>query len=214
MRASHSVLVTGGAGFIGSNLCKRLLDERQTVVCIDSFITGRKQNINNLLTNERFILIEADVRNSDIWQHKALGEIDALFDLASPASVDFVSAHPVHAATTNSIGLHLALEFAKQKRIRLLFASSSEVYGDPSVHPQKETYWGNVNPVGIRSGYDEGKRFGEALVTAYNREFNLETRIARIFNTYGPNSSLTDGRVIPQFVTAALSGVPVPVHGD
>lgn len=214
MLVAQTVLVTGGAGFIGSHLCKQLLDEGLRVVCIDSFITGRKENIKDLASNPRFTLITDDVRNTNVWQLEALADVGAIYDLASPASVDFITTHPVHAATTNSIGLYHALELAKRLHATILFASSSEVYGDPTMHPQKESYWGNVNPVGIRSGYDEGKRFGEALVMAYHRELKLDTRIARIFNTYGPKSSPADGRVIPRFVIAALSGKPIPVHGD
>lgn len=214
MGREKTILVTGGAGFIGSHVCARLLSQDKTIICMDSLITGQMRNIQPLLSNNRFSFMKADVRSSDAFTRLPHATIEQIYDLASPASVDYVSAHPIDAATTNSIGTYNILEFAKKYRAKILFASSSETYGDPKEHPQHESYWGNVNPVGIRSGYDEGKRFGEALVTAYNREVGLDVRIARIFNTYGPNSSLTDGRVIPKFVISALLGAPIPVHGD
>lgn len=214
MTDQKTVLITGGAGFIGSHVCARLLAQESRVICIDSLITGQRSNIKPNLTNKRFSFIEGDVRRPDTYLSlKSIG-IDEIYDLASPASVDYVSRHPVEAATTNSLGTYHLLELARSKAARFLFSSSSEAYGDPREHPQKETYWGNVNPIGVRSGYDEGKRFGEALVTAYGREYGLDVRIARIFNTYGPNSSPKDGRVVPRFITSALSGKPLPVHGD
>lgn len=214
MGGNKIILVTGGAGFIGSHVCARLLNQGETIICMDSLITGQMRNVQPLLSNNRFSFVKADVRRSDAFTQLPPATIEQIYDLASPASVDFVSAHPIDTATTNSIGTYNILELAKKHQAKILFASSSETYGDPKEHPQRESYWGNVNPVGIRSGYDEGKRFGEALVTAYNREVGLDVRIARIFNTYGPNSSPTDGRVIPRFVTSALRGTPIPVHGD
>lgn len=214
MGREKTILVTGGAGFIGSHLCARLLDQGDAVICMDSLITGQMRNIQPLLSNNRFSIMKADVRNSDAYTQLPDAAIRQIYDLASPASVDYVSAHPIDTALTNSVGTYNILELGKKHKARVLFASSSEAYGDPKEHPQKETYWGNVNPVGVRSGYDEGKRFGEALVTAYHREVGLDVRIARIFNTYGPNSSPTDGRVIPKFVISALRGAPIPVHGD
>lgn len=207
----QQVVVTGGAGFIGSHLCKRLLSGRR-VLCIDNLSTGRKTNIVPLLTDTNFRFIAGDVTDAELYED--IDEnISQIYHLASPASVDYVTAHPIEAATVNSFGTQRILEFATKKNARVLFASSSEVYGDPQEHPQKESYWGNTNSVGVRSGYDEGKRFGEALTAAYQREKKLDARIARIFNTYGPNASPTDGRVIPRFVRAALSGTPLPVHG-
>lgn len=214
MGRDKTILVTGGAGCIGSHLCARLLGQDDTVICMDSLITGQKRNIQPLLLNNRFSFIQADVRSSDAYLRLPLAAIEEIYDLASPASVDYVSAHPIYTATTNSIGTYNLLELGKKHHAKVLFASSSETYGDPKEHPQHESYWGNVNPVGVRSGYDEGKRFGEALAAAYHREAGVDIRIARIFNTYGPNSSLTDGRVIPRFVTAALRGASIPVHGD
>ena len=214
MTDEKAVLVTGGAGFIGSHLCARLLAQEARVICIDSLITGQMSNIKRNLTNKRFSFIEGDVRRADTYiSLKNIG-IDEIYDLASPASVEYISRHPVEAATTNSLGTYHLLGLARSKAARFLFSSSSEVYGDPREHPQKESYWGHVNPVGVRSGYDEGKRFGEAIVTAYGREYGMDVRIARIFNTYGPNSSPKDGRVVPRFITSALSGKPLPVHGD
>jgi len=214
MDNQHVSLVTGGAGFIGSHFCKSLLEAGLSVVCVDSLVTGRRVNIEPLLTEQGFSFIQGDVRDENILGQLSPLPIVEIYNLASPASVDFITDNPIYAATTNSVGVNNLLELAVEKKAKFLFASSSEVYGDPKDHPQKETYWGNVNPVGVRSGYDEGKRFGEALVMAYHRKIGLETRIARIFNTYGPNSSPSDGRVIPRFITQAIAGQPIPVHGD
>lgn len=206
------VLVSGGAGFIGSHLCQKLLPDN-FVVCVDNLSTGRKSNIEPFLSDKNFRFIKSDVRDPKLYE--GLEErISRIYHLASPASVDYVTAHPIEAATVNSVGTYHILEYANRIKSRILFASSSEVYGDPKEHPQGESYWGNVNSVGVRSGYDEGKRFGEALVMAYRRERSLDTRIARIFNTYGPNSSPEDGRVIPRFVTTAITNKPLPIHGD
>lgn len=209
-----TILVAGGAGFIGSYLCEKLLTIGGKVICIDNLSTGNKKNIDSLQSNKNFQFIEADTRDSQLIEKLKGIFIDEIYDLASPASVTYIEKYPIEAATVNSIGTKNLLDLAKERKIRLLFASSSEAYGDPKEHPQKESYWGNVNPVGVRSGYDEGKRFGEALCMAYHREALVNVKIARIFNTYGPNSSPTDSRVIPRFVTQALRKNPLTVHGD
>lgn len=209
-----TVLVTGGAGFIPSHVCKQLLDKGDSVICIDNLSTGDKRNIRPLLDNDRFEFIEDDVRKSEVIDRLGEREIQEIYHSASPASVTYIVDHPVEAATVNSVGTFHLLELAKKKNAKILFASSSEAYGDPKEHPQKESYWGNVNPVGVRSGYDEGKRFGEAICMAYHREFGVDVKIIRIFNTYGPHSSPTDTRVIPAFVVSALQGKPLPVHGE
>lgn len=208
------ILVSGGAGFIPSHLCKRLLSEGNRVVCIDNISTGNKRNIVPLLSNENFRFIKGDVRKKGVIDQFAKDSLDEIYHMASPASVSYIVEHPIEAATVNSIGTLNLLDIAMQKGIKILFTSSSEAYGEPKVHPQKESYWGNVNPIGIRSGYDEGKRFGEAITMAYKREKNLNVKIVRIFNTYGPNSSIDDSRVIPSFIVHALQNRPLPVHGD
>ncbi len=205
----NRILVAGGAGFIGSHLCQTLLNKGHFIICLDNLVTGDKKNIQTLLDNPKFQFIKGDTRTFSFDE-----EVDEIYDLASPASVTYVSEHPVEAATSNSIGTKNLLDLAHVKGAAFLFASSSEAYGDPKVHPQPETYWGNVNPVGIRSGYDEGKRFGEALTMAYVREKKVKGKIVRIFNTYGPHSSHNDSRVIPRFVAKALKNDPIPVHGD
>jgi len=208
------VLITGGAGFIASHLCEVLLSDGNRVVCVDNLSRGSKNNISKMLTNERFKFIDGDVC-SEIVVRKLEGEkFDQIYHMASPASVDYVVEHPVEAADVNSIGTKKMLELARRLDAKMLFASSSEAYGDPHEHPQKESYWGNVNPVGIRSGYDEGKRFGEALCMAYHREYKVDTKIVRIFNTYGPHSGPQDSRIIPRFITQALKGEPITIHGD
>ena len=208
------IVVTGGSGFIGSHLCKVLLAQGNTVICFDNLVTGRKQNIESLFKQNTFSFIDGDTRELSKEDHPFGDRIDELYDLASPASVTYVSEHPIEAATVNALGTKNLLDIAHKHQGRFLFASSSEVYGDPKEHPQKETYWGNVSCTGVRSGYDEGKRFGESLTMAYNRERGLETRIARIFNTYGPHSHPQDSRVVPRFITQALAGTPLTVHGD
>lgn len=208
------IVVAGGSGFIGSHLCKTLLHQDHEVISFDNLITGQKSNLANLLSKENFLSLKGDIRNISVDNHPFGEKIDEIYDLASPASVTYISEHPLDAATVNSVGSKNLLDIALKYHSRFLFASSSEVYGDPKEHPQKESYWGNVNCVGIRSGYDEGKRFGETLAMAYYREFNLNIRIARIFNTYGPNSHPEDSRVVPRFITQALKGLPLTVHGD
>ncbi len=203
------VIVAGGAGFIGSHLCEYLLERGYEVICLDNFITGREENIRGLLDDENFKFIEMDIT-------EPLPEIDAdwIFNLASPASPPDYMAHPITTMRTGSFGTYNLLELAKKRDARILFASTSEVYGDPQVHPQREDYWGNVNPVGPRSVYDEAKRFSEALTMAYKRYYGLDTRIARIFNTYGPRMRENDGRAIPNFIAQALRGEPLTVYGD
>jgi len=203
------VIVAGGAGFIGSHLCEYLLERGYEVICLDNFITGREENIRGLIDDENFKFIEMDIT-------EPLPEIDAdwIFNLASPASPPDYMAHPITTMRTGSFGTYNLLELARERDARILFASTSEVYGDPQVHPQREDYWGNVNPVGPRSVYDEAKRFSEALTMAYKRYYGLDTRIARIFNTYGPRMRENDGRAIPNFIAQALRGEPLTVYGD
>lgn len=203
-------LVTGGAGFVGSHLCDRLIRRGDEVICADNFITGRDANLAGLRAQPRFTLVEADV----IRPLAIEGSIDAIFHLASPASPPGYLRHPLQTALVNSVGTHNLLEVARQHRAKFLLASTSEAYGDPLEHPQREDYWGNVNPVGIRSCYDEGKRFAEALTMVYVRESGVDARIVRIFNCYGPRSDLHDGRLVPNFVTQALRGQPLTVYGD
>ena len=203
-------VVTGGAGFIGSWLCESLLDTGFGVVCIDNLVTGREENIEHLKDREEFSFIRADVSKGIAVD----GDVDCIFHLASPASpIDFQRI-PIKIMMANSLGTLNALELAKEKGSRFLLAGTSEVYGDPEVHPQKEGYWGNVNPIGPRSCYDESKRFAEALCMAYRKEHGVDIRIARIFNTYGPRMRDNDGRAIPNFITQALGGKPITVYGD
>lgn len=204
------VLVTGGAGFLGSHLCDRLLAEGHTVVAMDNLITGNTDNIAHLAGNPRFSFVKHDVTN---YIYLA-GELDAILHFASPASpVDYLEL-PIQTLKVGSLGTHNALGVAKAKKARLLLASTSEVYGDPLVHPQTEAYWGNVNPIGPRGVYDEAKRFAEAITMAYQRYHGVETRIVRIFNTYGPRMRLNDGRVVPNFIKQALNGEPLTVYGE
>jgi len=205
------ILVTGGAGFIGSHLCERLLKDGYQVVCLDNFLTGRKENIEPLLSNKRFSFVKADITGESIKYQ--VSSIKYLFHLASPASPKDYQKYPIETLMVNSLGTYKMLELAKKNRARFLLASTSEVYGDPLKHPQKESYWGNVNPIGIRSCYDEAKRFAEALTMTYFRKFNLDIRIARIFNTYGPKMRIDDGRVISNFINQALENKPLTVYG-
>ncbi len=203
------VLVTGGAGFIGSHLCDFLLVRGAEVVCMDNLLTGSTENIDHI-RSERFAFIKYDVTN---FIHVA-GQLDYVLHFASPASpIDYLE-HPIQTLKVGALGTHKALGLAKEKGATFLLASTSEVYGDPLVHPQREEYWGNVNPVGPRGVYDEAKRFAEALTMAYHRFHGLDTRIARIFNVFGPRMRLKDGRAIPTFVAQALSGEPITVFGD
>ena len=204
------ILVAGAAGFIGSHLCDRLLADGYTVVGLDNFITGAARNLQHLAREPRFEFIEQDITRPltrDI-------SVDAVANLASPASPRDYMEHPIETLDVGSAGTRNLLELARKQQARYLLASTSECYGDPQVHPQVETYWGNVNPVGPRSCYDESKRFAEALTMAYHRHHGLPTNIARIFNTYGPRMKLDDGRVVPAFIGQALRGEPLTVFGD
>ena len=205
-----TAIVTGGAGFLGSHLCDRLLKEGIQVICIDNLITGRTDNISHLAGNENFKFIKHDVTNYIFIP----GKVDYILHFASPASpVDYLQL-PIQTLKVGSLGTHKALGLAKEKKARFLLASTSEVYGDPDIHPQPEDYWGNVNPIGPRGVYDEAKRFAEALTMAYHRYHNVETRIARIFNTFGTRMRVKDGRAIPNFIMQALNGDPITVYGD
>lgn len=201
------ILVTGGAGFIGSHLCERLLAEGHDVLCLDNFFTGRRGNIINLLDNHRFELIRHDVIEP------VLLEVDQIYNLACPASPIHYQYNPVKTVKTSVMGMINMLGLAKRVRARILQASTSEVYGDPLVHPQPEEYWGNVNPIGMRSCYDEGKRIAETLMMDYHRQNHVDTRIARIFNTYGPRMLENDGRVVSNFIVQALRGEPLTLYG-
>ena len=204
------VLITGGAGFLGSHLSERFLAEGFDVIGMDNFITGRPENIAHLLGNKKYRFIEQDVTEFIYVD----GPIDFILHFASPASpIDYLK-FPIQTLKVGSLGTHKALGLAKAKQARLLLASTSEVYGDPLEHPQKESYWGNVNPVGMRGVYDEAKRFAEAMTMAYHRYHDVETRIVRIFNTYGPRMRLDDGRALPTFMGQALRGEPLTVFGD
>jgi len=203
-------VVTGGAGFLGSHLCDRLLYEGMKVICIDNLITGNPDNISHLIGNENFLFIKHDITN---YIHVP-GKVDYILHFASPASpIDYLKL-PIQTLKVGSLGTHKVLGLAKEKNAVFLLASTSEVYGDPDIHPQKEDYWGNVNPIGPRGVYDEAKRFAEALTMAYHRYHNVATRIVRIFNTYGPRMRLHDGRALPAFIGQALSGKDVTVFGD
>ncbi len=202
------VVVTGGAGFIGSHLCTRLLEEGHNVLCVDSLITGSKSNIKPLLTNPRFTYLLQDVTLPFSF------EADAIFHLASPASPVGYLGNPIETILVNSQGTYQMLEQARKQKAMFLFSSTSEAYGDPLVHPQTEEYWGNVNPIGPRACYDESKRLGETLTMEYVRQYDVDARIVRIFNTYGPNSQANDGRMIPNFITQALQDKPLTIYGD
>lgn len=204
------VLITGGAGFLGSHLCDRYLTENYEVICMDNLITGNADNIAHLIGRDDFQFIKHDVTN---YIHVG-GELDLILHFASPASpIDYLEM-PIQTLKVGSLGTHKALGLAKSKNARFLLASTSEVYGDPLTHPQSEEYWGNVNPIGDRGVYDEAKRFAEAMTMAYHRYHGIETRIVRIFNTYGSRMRLHDGRALPTFMRQALNGNPLTVYGD
>jgi dTDP-glucose 4,6-dehydratase len=204
------IIVSGAAGFIGSHMCDRLLAEGHTVVGLDNFLTGAERNLAHLKGHSGFEFIRQDVT-----QPFALGgPVDAVLHMASPASPKDYLEHPIETLDVGAAGTRVMLELARSNQARFLLTSTSETYGDPLVHPQVETYWGNVNPVGPRSCYDESKRFAEALTMAYQRTYNMRTNIARIFNTYGPRMKLNDGRVVPAFLDQALRGKPMTVFGD
>jgi dTDP-glucose 4,6-dehydratase len=203
-------LVTGGAGFLGSHLCGHLLDKGYEVVCMDNLITGDMANVEHLFERKGFTFVKYDVTH---YIHVP-GEINFIFHFASPASpIDYLEL-PIQTLKVGSLGTHKALGLAKEKKATFILASTSEVYGDPLVHPQQESYWGNVNPVGPRGVYDEAKRFAEAMTMAYHRYHGVSTRIVRIFNTYGPRMRLKDGRALPAFMSQALRGEPLTVFGD
>jgi UDP-glucuronate decarboxylase len=202
------ILVTGGAGFIGSHLCERLLGEGHDVLCLDNFFTGRRANIIKLLDNHHFELIRHDVIEP------VLLEVDQIYNLACPASPIHYQYNPVKTVKTSVMGMINMLGLAKRVHARILQASTSEVYGDPLLHPQTEAYWGNVNPIGLRSCYDEGKRIAETLMMDYHRQNRVDTRIARIFNTYGPRMLENDGRVVSNFIVQALRGQPLTLYGS
>jgi len=201
------ILVTGGAGFLGSHLCERLLNEGNEVICLDNFFTGRKKNIEHLMKNRDFELMRHDITLP------LLIEVDRIYHLACPASPIHYQYNPVKTIKTNIMGTINMLGIAKRVKGRILFASTSEVYGDPAMHPQKEDYWGNVNPIGIRSCYDEGKRVAETLMMDYHRQNGVDIKIMRIFNTYGPRMLAADGRVVSNFIVQALQGDDITVYG-
>lgn len=208
MRRNRRILVTGGAGFLGSHLCERLLGEGQEVICLDNFFTGSKENIRHLLKHDHFELLRHDIISP------IEVECDQIYNLACPASPVHYQYNPVRTIHANVLGVTHMLELAKRTGARILQASTSEVYGNPKEHPQHEDYWGNVNPIGPRSCYDEGKRVAETLMADYHRQYRVDIRIARIFNTYGPRMALNDGRVISNFVIQAIRSEPITVYGD
>ena len=206
------VVVTGGAGFIGSHLCDKLIALDNDVICVDNLLTGHRLNIEHLLEdeNQNFTLIEHNVSEHIHVE----GNVDAVFHLASPASPSDYLKFPIQTLKVGSLGTHNALGLAKEKKARFLLASTSEVYGDPQIHPQSEEYWGHVNPIGPRGVYDEAKRFSEAMTMAYHRTHGLNVHIARLFNTYGPRMRIADGRAIPAFISQAIRNEPISVFGD
>ncbi len=201
-------LVTGGAGFIGSHLCRSLLEQGEEVFCLDNLSSGQLLNVESLSSIANFTFIEADVVEPIEL------EVDRIYNLACPASPPFYQADPIQTSKTSVLGAINVLEFARRTGARVLQASTSEVYGDPLEHPQSETYWGNVNPIGIRSCYDEGKRMAESLFFDYHRQYDVDIRVVRIFNTYGPNMRPDDGRVVSNFITQALQNRPITIYGD
>ena len=209
MSKIKSILITGGVGFLGSHLCKKLLEKNYIVICIDNLYSSSISNISNFLDNPNFIFYKQDVCNINIDE-----KIDIIFNLACPASPKHYQADPVKTIQTNVIGSYNVLELAKKNNAKIFQASTSEVYGDPIISPQKESYWGNVNPIGIRSCYDEGKRAAETLFFDYHRQYKLKIKVCRIFNTYGPNMALNDGRVISNFIIQALKNDDITIYGD
>ena len=207
---TRRAVVTGGAGFVGSHLCDRLLAEGWTVVCVDSLLTGNRDNLASSLAADRFSFLEADVTQ----ELEVDGDVDWVFHLASPASPRDYQEHPIATLRVGALGSLNGLDLAQRKGAGFFLASTSEVYGDPQIHPQPESYWGNVNPIGPRSVYDEAKRFAEAATMAYHRVHALPVRIIRIFNTYGPRMRPHDGRAVPNFIHQALAGDPITIHGD
>lgn len=203
-----TILVTGGAGFLGSHLCDRLINRGDEVICLDNFFTGRKANIRHLVSHPRFELIRHDIVEPIFL------EVDQVYNLACPASPEAYQFNPIKTIKTSTVGMVNVLGIAKRCRARILHASTSEVYGDPTVHPQKEDYWGNVNPIGPRSCYDEGKRVAESLCVNYSIAHGTDVRLIRIFNTYGPRMDPRDGRVISNFITQALQSRPLTVYGE
>ena len=203
-----TILVTGGAGFIGSHLCGRLLEQGHKVLCLDNFFTGSKKNIQHILKNKDFKLIEHDIIEPIFLKP------DQIYNLACPASPVHYQENSIRTVKANTIGMINILGMAKKTGARILQASTSEVYGDPKEHPQKESYWGNVNPIGVRSCYDEGKRVAETLCFDYHREHGVDIRIVRIFNTYGPKINKHDGRVVSNFILQALQNKPITIYGD
>ena len=203
-----TILVTGGAGFIGSHLCEKLLNQGNYVICLDNFFTGSKKNIEHLLDNKKFEFIRHDVTE------EIRLEVNQIYNLACPASPVHYQYNPIKTIKTSVLGITNMLGLAKRVKARILQASTSEVYGDPLMHPQKEEYWGNVNTIGIRSCYDEGKRVAETLMMDYHRQNNVDTRIIRIFNTYGPRMAKNDGRVVSNFIVQALNGQDITIYGD
>lgn len=204
------ILITGGCGFIGSNLCKKLLDEGNTVICVDNNYSSNVTNISQFMDNENFTFINHDI----IDKLEIESNIHQIYHLACPASPPIYQKDPIYTIKTGVFGTYNMLELAREKKATLLFTSTSEVYGDPTVHPQDETYWGNVNPIGIRSCYDESKRIGETMVMEYRIKFNLNTKIVRIFNTYGPNMDKNDGRVVSNFINQYLNNQDITIYGD
>ena len=202
------ILITGGAGFLGSHLCERLLNEGNEILCLDNFFTGTKDNIIHLMDNHRFELIRHDI------EFPIHVEVDEIYNLACPASPIHYQHNPIHTTKTSVMGALNMLGLAKRQNARIMQASTSEVYGDPEVHPQPESYWGNVNPIGFRSCYDEGKRCAETLFFDYHREHKLRIKVARIFNTYGPRMHPSDGRVVSNFIIQALKGEDITIYGD
>ena len=204
------ILVTGGAGFIGSHLCEKLLGLGHHVIALDNFMTGRRANMSTIIDHPEFEFYEQDI--IEPWQPQ--GKIEVIFHLASPASPVGYSNHPIETHLVNSVGTHNMLKIALEHGAKFLITSTSEAYGDPLVHPQREDYWGNVNPIGPRSCYDESKRFAESLTMEYVRQFGLDARIVRLFNTYGPRNDPEDGRVVPNFITQALLNRPITIYGN